>query len=191
MPNINLLPWREELREELKKQFIIITVAVALVSTILVGLSWFVMQSNIEHQQTRNDYVQTEINRVSSQVKEIKQLKAKRAQMLERMRVIQNLQGNRPVIVNMFDELVRIVPDGVFFAKVSTAGDRISITGTAESNNRVASLMRNIDRSAWFTAPSLTQVTANKGFGPRANDFAMSMVLSPPEMALPENEGER
>jgi type IV pilus assembly protein PilN len=191
MPNINLLPWREELREELKKQFIIITVAVALVSTILVGLSWFVMQSNIEHQQTRNDYVQTEINRVSSQVKEIKQLKAKRAQLLERMRVIQNLQGNRPVIVNMFDELVRIVPDGVFFAKVSTAGDRISITGTAESNNRVASLMRNIDRSAWFTAPSLTQVTANKGFGPRANDFAMSMVLSPPEMALPENEGER
>ena len=191
MPNINLLPWREELREELKKQFIIITVAVALVSTILVGLSWFVMQSNIEHQQTRNDYVQTEINRVSSQVKEIKQLKAKRAQMLERMRVIQNLQGNRPVIVNMFDELVRIVPDGVFFSKVSTEDDQVSITGTAESNNRVASLMRNIDRSAWFTAPSLTQVTANKDFGPRANDFAMSMVLSPPVMALPENEGER
>jgi len=191
MPNINLLPWREELREELKKQFIIVIVAVALVSIILVGLSWFVMQSNIEHQQTRNDYVQTEINRVSSQVKEIKQLKAKRAQMLERMRVIQNLQGNRPVIVNMFDELVRIVPDGVFFAKVTTTDNQISITGTAESNNRVASLMRNIDRSAWFTSPSLTQVTANKGFGPRANDFAMSMVLSPPEMALPENEGER
>jgi type IV pilus assembly protein PilN len=191
MPNINLLPWREELREELKKQFIIVIVAVALVSIILVGLSWFVMQSNIEHQQTRNDYVQTEINRVSSQVKEIKQLKAKRAQLLERMRVIQNLQGNRPVIVNMFDELVRIVPDGVFFAKVTTTDNQISITGTAESNNRVASLMRNIDRSAWFTSPSLTQVTANKGFGPRANDFAMSMVLSPPEMALPENEGER
>ena len=191
MPNINLLPWREELREELKKQFIIVIVAVALVSIILVGLSWFVMQSNIEHQQTRNDYVQTEINRVSSQVKEIKQLKAKRAQLLERMRVIQNLQGNRPVIVNMFDELVRIVPDGVFFAKVTTTDNQISITGTAESNNRVASLMRNIDRSAWFTAPSLTQVTANKDFGPRANDFAMSMVLSPPEMALPENEGER
>jgi type IV pilus assembly protein PilN len=191
MPNINLLPWREELREELKKQFIIITAALALVSIILVGLSWLVMQSNIEYQQTRNDYVQNEINRVSSQVKEIKELKAKRAQMLERMRVIQNLQGNRPVIVNMFDELVRIVPDGVFFATVSTTGDRISITGTAESNNRVASLMRNIDRSVWFTAPNITQVTANKGFGPRANNFAMSMVISPPEMALPEGEGER
>ena len=106
MPNINLLPWREELREELKKQFIVITAIVAVCSIVLVGLSWLVMQSNIEHQQTRNDYVQNEINRVSSQVKEIKELKAKRAQMLERMRVIQNLQGNRPVIVNMFDELV-------------------------------------------------------------------------------------
>lgn len=190
MPNINLLPWREELREELKKQFIVITAIVAVVSIVLVGLSWLVMQSNIEAQQTRNGYVQYEINRVSSQVKEIKELKAKRAQMLERMRVIQNLQGNRPVIVNMFDELVRIVPDGVFFNTVSTVGDRISITGTAESNNRVASLMRNVDRSAWFRTPSLTQVTANKDFGPRANNFAMSMVLSPPEMASVKSEGE-
>jgi type IV pilus assembly protein PilN len=91
----------------------------------------------------------------------------------------------------MFDEVVRIVPDGVFFDTVSAVGDRISITGTAESNNRVASLMRNVDRSAWFRTAILTQVTANKDFGPRANKFAMSMVLSPPEMASVESEEER
>jgi type IV pilus assembly protein PilN len=182
MPNINLLPWREELREELKKQFIVITAVIAVFAVTSVGLAWLVMQSNIDYQLLRNNYVQTEINRVSSQVTEIKELKAKRKQMLERMRVIQSLQGNRPVIVNLVDELVRIIPDGVFLTQVSTVGDLISIKGTAESNNRVASLMRNVDRSVWFREPSLTEVTANKAFGPRANNFSMSMVLFPPEL---------
>jgi type IV pilus assembly protein PilN len=182
MPNINLLPWREELREELKKQFIVITAVIAVFAVTSVGLAWLVMQSNIDYQLLRNNYVQTEINRVSSQVTEIKELKAKRKQMLERMRVIQSLQGNRPVIVNLVDELVRIIPDGVFLTQVSTVDDLISIKGTAESNNRVASLMRNVDRSVWFREPSLTEVTANKAFGPRANNFSMSMVLFPPEL---------
>jgi type IV pilus assembly protein PilN len=191
MPNINLLPWREELREELKKQFIVITAVIAVFAVTSVGLAWLVMQSNIDYQLLRNNYVQTEINRVSSQVTEIKELKAKRKQMLERMRVIQSLQGNRPVIVNLVDELVRIIPDGVFLTQVSTVGDLISIKGTAESNNRVASLMRNVDRSVWFREPSLTEVTANKAFGPRANNFSMSMVLFPPELASQADKEER
>jgi type IV pilus assembly protein PilN len=96
------------------------------------------------------------------------------------MKVIQNLQGNRPVIVNVFDELVKIVPDGVYFKKISINEKMISMQGAAESNNRVASLMRNVDDSKWFTRPNLTQVTANKKLGSRANDFAMSMELSLP-----------
>ena len=191
MPNINLLPWREELREELKKQFIVITAVIAVFAVTSVGLAWLVMQSNIDYQLLRNNYVQTEINRVSSQVTEIKELKAKRKQMLERMPVIQSLQGNRPVIVNLVDELVRIIPDGVFLTQVSTVDDLISIKGTAESNNRVASLMRNVDRSVWFREPSLTEVTANKAFGPRANNFSMSMVLFPPELASQADKEER
>ena len=189
MPNINLLPWREELREELKQQFIIISGVTAVVAIMLVGLAWLYMQGQIDNQTERNAYLQTEINRVQAQVKEIKQLKKKRAQMLERMRVIQNLQGNRPVIVNVFDELVRIIPDGVFFTKVTVAGKNFQISGTAESNNRVASLMRNIDRSSWFVNPSLTEVTANRGYGPRANNFSMSMQLSPPDL-IGKSEGE-
>jgi type IV pilus assembly protein PilN len=191
MPNINLLPWREELREELKKQFIVITAVIAVVAATLVGLAWLVMQSNIDYQLLRNNYVQTEINRVSSQVTEIKELKANRKQMLERMRVIQSLQGDRPVIVNLVDELVRVIPDGVFLTKISAADNRISIIGTAESNNRVASLMRNVDGSEWFRAPILTEVTANKAFGPRANNFSMSMVLFPPELASQAEKEER
>jgi type IV pilus assembly protein PilN len=138
------------------------------------------MQSALDYQNSRNSYLNKEIKRVEAQVGEIKKLKSQRSKMLSRMKVIQNLQGNRPVIVNVFDELVKIVPDGVYFKKISINEKMISMQGAAESNNRVASLMRNVDDSKWFTRPNLTQVTANKKLGSRANDFAMSMELSLP-----------
>ena len=180
MPNINLLPWREELREELKRTFFIVTGVCALAALAFLLVFWMGMQSALDYQSSRNSYLNKEIKRVEAQVGEIKKLKSQRSRMLSRMKVIQNLQGNRPVIVNVFDELVKIVPDGVYFKKISINEKMISMQGAAESNNRVASLMRNVDDSKWFTRPNLTQVTANKKLGSRANDFAMSMELSLP-----------
>jgi type IV pilus assembly protein PilN len=180
MPNINLLPWREELREELKRTFFIVTGVCALAALAFLLVFWMGMQSALDYQNSRNSYLNKEIQRVEAQVGEIKKLKSQRSRMLSRMKVIQNLQGNRPVIVNVFDELVKIVPDGVHFKKISITEKMISMQGAAESNNRVASLMRNVDDSKWFTRPNLTQVTANKKLGSRANDFAMSMELSLP-----------
>jgi type IV pilus assembly protein PilN len=162
MPNINLLPWREELREELKRTFFIFTGVCALAALVFLLVFWMGMQSALDYQNSRNSYLNKEIQRVEAQVGEIKKLKSQRSRMLSRMKVIQNLQGNRPVIVNVFDELVKIVPDGVYFKKISINEKIISMQGAAESNNRVASLMRNVDDSKWFTRPNLTQVTANK-----------------------------
>jgi type IV pilus assembly protein PilN len=143
--------------------------------------AWLAMQSALDYQSARNTYLDKEIKIVDAQVGEIKKLKAQRSKMLSRMKVIQSLQGNRPVIVNVFDQLVKIVPDGVYFKEISISDKMITMKGSAESNNRVASLMRNIDNSKWFTRPNLTQVTANKKLGARANDFAMSMNLSLPD----------
>jgi type IV pilus assembly protein PilN len=181
MPNINLLPWREELREELKRAFFIIVGLCASVALAFLLFAWLAMQSALDYQSARNTYLDKEIKIVDAQVGEIKKLKAQRSKMLSRMKVIQSLQGNRPVIVNVFDQLVKIVPDGVYFKEISISEKMITMKGSAESNNRVASLMRNIDNSKWFTRPNLTQVTANKKLGARANDFAMSMNLSLPD----------
>jgi type IV pilus assembly protein PilN len=180
MPNINLLPWREEQREELKQVFFIVIGVCASAALVLLLVGWMGMQSSLDYQNSRNSYLNKEIKRVEAQVRKIKKLKAQRSKMLSRMKVIQNLQGNRPVIVNVFDELVKIVPDGVHFKKININGKTIGIKGAAESNNRVASLMRNVDDSKWFTRPNLTQVTANKKLGSRANNFSMSMKLSLP-----------
>lgn len=180
MPNINLLPWREERREELRKEFLVTLGVVALAGALILALVWWAMNAAIDYQRDRNQFIQTHINELDKQVKEISTLKKKRQQMLDRMRVIQDLQGNRPVIVRVFDELARVMPDGVYFNEVKRTGNTLEIRGTAESANRVSSLMRNLDKSEWFKSPNLTQIKADPSFGEQANDFTMSVQLQLP-----------
>lgn len=180
MPEINLLPWREERRKELKQEFFVVLAGVAVLGAVTVGVASFAANVYIEQQRGRNAFYQKHINDLEQQVAEIKDLKRRRADMLERMRIIQSLQGNRPVITRVFNELVETLPDGVFFNELSLKGKVLAIKGTAESNNRVSSLMRKLDRSEWFQNPNLTQVKANTAAGSQASDFSMSVVLKLP-----------
>ena len=162
MAKINLLPWREELRKERQKHFFIAlgcTVALAFFILFL-GHSSFI--SSIAHQESRNGFVQTELDTLDLQIKEVNNLKEKKAELLARMEVIQSLQGNRPVMVRVFDEFVRVLPEGLFFEKLSMTGNRIEIEGVSESNNRISKLMRNMDESDWFDEPNLTAVKARE-----------------------------
>jgi type IV pilus assembly protein PilN len=114
MAHINLLPWREERRQELKKEFL---VTLALVFTLGVGLVLLadrVVNSQIDNQKARNQYLTENIKELDKIIAEIRDLQKRRNQLLDRMRVIQELQGNRPIIVRVLDQLVRTVPDGVF-----------------------------------------------------------------------------
>ncbi len=177
MPNINLLPWREERRKVLKQEFFALLGAVSLAGLLCVGLAWLLMNLSIDNQRDRNVFLQKHISDLELQVKEIKELKSRRAELLERMKIIQNLQGNRPVITRVFSELVTSLPEGVYFTNLALKGKQLSIEGTAESNNRVSSLMRKLDQSEWFEDPNLTQVKANPGYGEQASDFTMSVKL--------------
>lgn len=183
MANINLLPWREERREELKKEYLIILAASVICASLIVFAWHYYVNDQIANQQNRNIYLEQNIRELNAQVKEINAMKAKREELKDRMRVIQDLQGNRPEIVHLFDELVQTLPDGVFFSQLSRSGASITIEGTAESNNRVSSLMRRLDRSDWFTAPNLVSVTANPDFGEQANDFKLVVTISNPQVA--------
>jgi type IV pilus assembly protein PilN len=128
---------------------------------------------------------------LNKQVAEIKELKKKRSMLLDRMKVIQDLQGTRPHIVRIFDELVRTIPDGVYYRSLTRKGKNVSVSGTAESNNRVSSLMRKFDGSEWFTAPNLKSVKANPGFGDQANDFNMTVLVTAPKAKNSDKKGEQ
>lgn len=180
MATINLMPWREVRRADLKKEFIIFTALVAFLAAVIV-FSWKVTLDNeIEYQQSRNQHLQQNITRLNQQVREISDLRKQKAELVARMDVIQSLQGNRPEIVHIFDQIVRTLPDGVYFNDVVRTNKTLTIRGTAESNNRVSSLMRQLDASEWFTDPNLTGVTANRAAGEYANDFQLRVTITPP-----------
>ncbi len=180
MARINLLPWREAYRQEKKKEFIGILVGVLILAGLVAYLWVSSIQSSISDQQSRNRLLKTEISALEAAVVEIQQLREKREQLLARMRVIQDLEGKRPVIVRYFDEMVRAVPDGVYLNRMERQGEVILLEGIAESNNRVSSFMRNLDESDWFAAPNLSSVTAAPEQGEQANAFRMSVRTSAP-----------
>jgi type IV pilus assembly protein PilN len=182
MANINLLPWREERRQELKQAFLTVLGMVAVVGVVLVILADIAVSGAIDGQRGRNAYLQQQITELDLQVKEIRDLEKKKQELLDRMKVIQELQGNRPIIVRIFDELVRTLPDGIFYDKLNRKEGVISLTGIAESNNRISSLMRQVDKSEWFAGPNLTAVEAQPDFGEQASKFSLSFKISTPSI---------
>ncbi len=189
MARINLLPWREQLREERKKEFLTILVLIIIFAGGLLFLGDRFLDGKIDHQNARNEFLQTEITLLEARIKEIEQLQARRTQLLDRMKIIQDLQGNRPIIVRVFDEVARTLSDGVYFDSLEMNDSKISIKGNAESNSRVSNLMRQMDASDWLASPNLTAVRAVTAGGlDQANVFELSVMQTEPSDGTAEGE---
>lgn len=187
MAKINLLPWRQAYREEKKREFIGIVVAVVVVA--LLGAYFWVssVQSAIENQNARNQLLNREIAKLDAQVKEISEIKKVRDDLLARIKVITDLEGTRPVIVRYFDELARAIPDGVWLTKIDRKGKVVTIEGVAESYNRIASFLRNLEASDWYSSHNLISVDAAPSQGDDASIFKMTVETSAPVDPLAES----
>jgi type IV pilus assembly protein PilN len=188
MAQINLLPWRDERRQELKKEFFAMIGFVLIFAVAMVFLGDRVVNGQIDQQNARNRYLSEHISILDKQLAEIRDIQKRRNQLLDRMRVIQELQGNRPIIVRILDQLVRTVPDGVFYTNLTTKNKVISIRGIAESNNRVSSLMRRLDASDWLADPNLDAVRSAPQYGEQATSFNLSVKVQLPTSGT-EGEG--
>ncbi len=163
MPRINLLPWREELREQRRNQFYAALAGAVGAAAVVVFLGVLVMNSIISDQRGRNQILSEEMKLMDRKIEEIKDLEAKKDRLVARMQIIEQLQQSRPEVVHLFEEMVRTLPNGVYLTEVKQSGSSLSIEGAAESNTRVSALMRNIDDSGWMTAPDLEIVEVMKG----------------------------
>ena len=194
MANINLLPWREQLREERKQQFFAsLGVVFAIAVVIIIGGDRY-MNGRISNQNARNDYLREQIAGLDREIAEIRQLQQQKTELTARMTVIQDLQGTRPIIVRLFDELVRTLPEGVYFNSIIRNDESIVMQGIADSNGRISALMRAMDDSEWFDGAELRQITAlggNTSVGIQEatrNQFLMAVDVTTP--ALDEEEAE-
>ena len=183
---INLLPWREERRQELKKQFVLTAVMTCVFAAAIVGLIHFQMQAKIDYQLSRNTFMTNEIAKVDEEIKEIKELQKVRRSLIERMEVIQDLQGSRPSIVHLFTEIVSSVPNGVYLQSLTQKGSNLNITGEAESNARVSTYMRNLQASAWLKDPNLTVIEIEDKTVNRISTFSLTVKQTSPNAAADE-----
>ncbi|ADV26553.1 Fimbrial assembly family protein [Pseudoxanthomonas suwonensis 11-1] len=163
MARINLLPWRAERRKQRQREFQVMLGAAALGGILLSILVWFYFDREIAGQHERNRFLQAEIEKVKAQNKEIEELDAKKQRLLDRKRVIEELQANRSQMVHLFDSLVRTIPDGVVLTALKQEGKILTLEGTAQSNARVSTYMRSLETSGWMTKPDLSIIEARKG----------------------------
>lgn len=200
MANINLLPWRQELRKQRQQEFVAILMGIAMVAVAIVLFGHMVLSKEVSDQEERNQYIKAEIGKLDGQIKEIDELQDRREELLARMKVIQDLQGRRPVVVRVFDEFVRVIPDGVYLTSLERKGESFSMTGIAESPNQVSSLMRNLDASPWFKNPQLSTVAADASSARAAkkddekqpgNKFSMTVQLESTDMSAPAEVGDQ
>jgi type IV pilus assembly protein PilN len=184
MAHINLLPWREEQRQEQTRQFATITVLSMVLTGALIFMVHVTFNNQIDHQKYRNKILQDEIARLDESLQQIEKLEETKEQLLSRMDVIQSLQQQRPQIVHLFDDFVRTVPEGIYLTDIKQVANQLTIKGVAESNGRVSAYMRNIDSSEWMTTPKLQVIETRKGTL-RSSDFTLITSQS-----LPDDEKE-
>jgi len=162
MVKINLRSWREERNEQAQKKFtfnLLLTVVLA-VSMILALGAYYDYQT--QRQVDRNNYLNANINQLKAKIKEIENLKKLKDKRLARLNTIQTLQGNRPLIVRYFDELVRVLPEELYYVSLVRVGEKLTVIGLANRNQDVSQFMRNLNNSQWFGEPNLSKVGSLK-----------------------------
>lgn len=172
---INLLPWREMRRKEQDRQLLTIAVGAWILMGVIIFYAHVHVSALIENQNKRNEFMNQEIAKVEKEIKEIADLKKQRADLIARMNVIYQLQGDRAQVVHLFDELARKLPDGIYFSSLRHSGSNIALQGVAQSNARVSALMRNLASSDWFADPELEVITVKPKGSDRVSEFSLKV----------------
>lgn len=163
MPRINLLPWREAQRKERKLKFMVALGIAAVCAFAVTGAVYLLYNEMIDEQVARNEMLQEQIKVLDRQIEEINDLEKTKRQFIARMQIIEKLQGSRPEIVHVLDQIVKTLPDGVYLTGVTQTGDHLKFTGVAQSSTRVSTFMRNIDSSQWMKNPNLEVIQSAPG----------------------------
>ncbi|MGB1236781.1 MAG: PilN domain-containing protein [Pseudomonadales bacterium] len=163
MANINLRAWRDERDLAQQKNFVVHIAFAALLAVAVI----FAVGKYYDFQQTRQAdrtaYLKTQIAQLKTKIKEIENLKSLKVKRLARLKTIKQLQGNRPLIVRYIDELIKVIPDSLYYTSLVRTGDRLALKGLADRNQDVSKLMRSINASSWFGEPNLTNVGGSSG----------------------------
>ncbi len=182
MIRINLLPHRERRRVAQQKQIAILAGMTAALGLMIVFAVHVAINSRIDYQKARNSYLKQQIAILDHQIAQIRKLKEQTRALLARKQVVEKLQDNRSEVVHLLDQLARRLPEGTYLKSLreDTKGNvtKIQLTGYAESNARVSTLMRNLDDSPWMAAPDLVEIHSVTVNNRRLSEFSLFLTLA-------------
>lgn len=178
MIRINLLPWREERRKHRRQQFYTLLAVVAGVGLAIAALVHTIIAGVVDDQEQTNAFLKREIAALDTEINEIKRLREQTDALLARKQVIESLQGNRAEAVNLFNELARQVPEGIYLKLVKQQGPKVTLVGYAQSNARVSTLMRNLEASPYLEKPDLVEIKAATVDKRRLSEFNLTIMIT-------------
>ena len=173
MPRINLLPWREQERKVRRREFMIAAGAAVFAAFVFALGGKLFYGSWTDSQTQKNNLLRNEIKKLDAQIADIQDLENRKQRLVARMEIIEKLQRKRPEIVHLFDEMVHIVPDGVYLTAIKQTGNKVELHGIAQSSTRVSTFMRNIDSSVWMDNPVLQVVESAKDSPTGGSSFTL------------------
>jgi type IV pilus assembly protein PilN len=173
MAFINLLPWREEADKAQQREYLTLLTVVAVVAFALVFAVSQFYQMRVDGQNSRNQFLKTEIKLLDARIIKIKNLNEKKKELQKRTEVVEQLQRSRNVGTQVLDEIAKIVPTGVYLTRLEKQGNSIKIIGKSESNNHLANMIREIESSLLFTDAILESITTNEAKNKLLSDFKM------------------
>jgi type IV pilus assembly protein PilN len=180
MIRINLLPHREEKRKRRQQQFVVLLGVTVTLAALVGGAIWIFLDSQVTQQQANVVYMKQEIDKLDKQIEEIRKIREETASLLAKKQVVEGLQSNRSEPVQLLDQLLRQLPEGVFLKNVKQTGAKVNIGGYAQSNARVSTLMRNLGASPYLENPELVEIKAVPApdkSGNRVNEFNMNISI--------------
>ncbi|SEL38753.1 type IV pilus assembly protein PilN [Colwellia chukchiensis] len=173
MAYINLLPWREEAEKAKQREYFTVLTAVALAAFAIVFLVNQFYQLRIDGQNARNQYLQNEIAALDVRIAKIKSLNEKKKELEKRTSVVEQLQRSRNVGTQVLDEIAKVVPNGIYLTRLEKLDNSLNIIGKSESNNHLANMIREIERSDLFEDAILESITSNDAKSKLLSDFKM------------------
>lgn len=180
MVRINLLPHRQIRRAERQRQFNLVLAATVIAAGLLAFMIQTVIGSRIAAQESRNARLDAAIAQLNKEIVEIKDLKQQISNVLERKEIVEKLQSDRSQAVILLDEIARQLPEGLYLRSIKQQGNQIELEGVADTNARVATLVRNLSGSKWMESPRLIEIKAVTVNGQRQNQFKLSVNLKAP-----------
>ena len=180
MIRVNLLPHREEARKRRQQQFGVLAGISLAIALLVAGAVWIFLDQQVTQQQTNVAYMKGEIAKLDKQIEEIRKIREETASLLAKKQVVEGLQSNRSEPVQLLDQLLRQLPEGVYLKNIKQVGPKVNISGYAQSNARVSTLMRNLGASPYLENPELVEikaVAAPDKSGNRINEFNMNISI--------------